>query len=549
MSGVMDRLRKYFKMEERGTTFLIEFRAGTATFTTLCYILAVNARLLAESGGPCNEKYDNIFSADYETCLEDFRRQLITITAFSSLIGCVLMGIFANLPFALAPGMGMNAYFTYDVVGWRGGGDVPWKMAMTAIFIEGLIFIFLACTGLRIKFAKLIPKPVHLATTGGIGMFLAHLGLQTAEGIGVVVSDIATAVTLGGCAADKRSYATYDCVDENGAFNPFFVTSDSYTCDNDDGKMGSPTMWLGIFCFVFTAILLKQGIKSSIIIGVLLTSIISWFKNTSVSYFDDDVYPLGGSFEYGGSAGGDYRWDYFKKVVHVETIETWFPFVGFGEGGSALAIALITFLYVDLLDTTGTLYAMSKFAGLQDEEGNFEGQTQAFIVDGVATSIGACMGTSPVTTYIESAPGIEAGGRTGVTAIVVGCYFGISIFFAPILASIPPWATGPALILVGAMMMRGLVDIDWDDYGSAIPAFLTIILMPLTYSIAYGMIAGIGSWIIIYVSDVCITACVNQVTGASSSKKEGTPPSENTPEEEENIQLEVVATTTGGDPL
>jgi len=181
---------------------------------------------------------------------------------------------------------------------------------------------------------------------------------------------------------------------------------------------------------------------------------------------------------------------------------------------------------------------MSKFAGLQDEEGDFEGQTQAFVVDGVATSIGACMGTSPVTTYIESAPGIEAGGRTGVTAIVVGCYFGISIFFAPILASVPPWATGPALILVGAMMMRGLVDIDWDDYGSAIPAFLTMILMPLTYSIAYGMIAGISSWIIIYVSDMCITECVNQFTGASSKK--GT--------EEENIQLEVVATTTAGDP-
>merc|ERR1712216_750935 len=145
---------------------------------------------------------------------------------------------------------------------------------------------------------------------------------------------------------------------------------------------------------------------------------------------------------------------------------------------------------------------MSKFAGLQDEEGNFEGQTQAFIVDGLATSIGACMGTSPVTTYIESATGIEAGGRTGITAIVVGIYFAISIPFAPLLASIPPWATGPALILVGAMMMRGLTKIDWNDYNSAVPAFLTIILMPLTYSIAYGIIAGIVSWIVLKLADL-----------------------------------------------
>lgn len=221
-----------------------------------------------------------------------------------------------------------------------------------------------------------------------------------------------------------------------------------------------------------------------------------------MSYFEDSVYPLAGG---DGLGGGDYRWEYFKKVVKLEPIkDTWFQW-DFGDfDGGNLAVALITFLYVDLLDTTGTLFAMAEFAGFTDENGDFEGQTAAFVVDGVATSVGACMGTSPVTTYIESAPGIEEGGRTGITAIVVAFYFLISIFFAPLLASVPPWATGPALIIVGAMMMRGLVKIDWMDYGQAIPAFATIVIMPLTYSIAYGIIAGLATYAAINGADYLI---------------------------------------------
>ena len=181
--------------------------------------------------------------------------------------------------------------------------------------------------------------------------------------------------------------------------------------------------------------------------------------------------------------------------------DIWFRWDFKDFSGADLAVAFFTFLYVDLLDTTGTLYAMAEFAGLLDSNGDFPGQMQAFVVDGAATSFGAFMGVSPVTTYIESAPGIEVGGRTGLTAIMTGFYFLISIFFAPLLASVPPWATGPALIIVGAMMMSGLTKIDWKNYGEAVPAFLTVVLMPLTYSIAYGIIGGIGSYIVINGAD------------------------------------------------
>lgn len=219
--------------------------------------------------------------------------------------------------------------------------------------------------------------------------------------------------------------------------------------------------------------------------------------------------PLGGSNEYAGPSGGAYRYEYFKKIVKLEPIDmTWFKFdfSTLAEDKTDLLVALVAFLYVGLLDTKSTLFSMAEFAGMADPTTNdFEGSTAGFLVDGLATSIGACMGTSPITTYIESAPGIEVGGRAGVTAIVVGLWFLVSCFFAPISASIPPWATGPALILVGAMMMRSLTKIDWNNYGAAIPAFLTICLMPLTYSIAYGLIGGIVSWVIINGADRLLT--------------------------------------------
>ena len=198
---------KFFEMEERKTNFTTEFAGATATFMTLAYILAVNPRILADSGGPCVPGDDGgIFGDIYAQCLEDVKREFITSTTIVSMFGCFLMGLVANLPIALAPGMGLNAYFTYSVVGWRGTGSISYESAMTAVAIEGVIFFVLAITGARYTIIKLIPEPVRGATQAGIGAFLAHLGLQSAEGIGIVISDIATAVTLGACPLDRRTH-------------------------------------------------------------------------------------------------------------------------------------------------------------------------------------------------------------------------------------------------------------------------------------------------------------------------------------------------------
>jgi len=492
---------RYFKLTARGTTVATEVRAGLASFLTMCYILAVNARILSESGGPCISDYavdGNCFaSLDCLACVEDFRRQLITVTAISAALGCFFIGMGANLPFAMAPGMGVNAYFTYNVVGFHGSGDIEWKTAITAIFIEGLIFVAISVAGLRTKVAKLIPEPVKIAASGGIGLFLAHLGLQTAEGIGLVVTDMATGLTLGGCPPDKRTYATYGG-----------KTGDAYTCDDLGGQMTSATTWVGIVTLLVISVLLKRRVRGALIIGIGFATVICWFKGTKVSYFEDDV--LG---------GGEDRWEYFKQIVKVEGMSLTAFQLDFSQLWTGeLWLALLTFLYVDLLDTTGTFCAVADFAGFMDENGDFEGQQAGFVADGLATTVGALLGTSPVTTYIESASGIEEGGRTGLTAIVVGVLFACSIFFAPLLASVPPWASGPALIIVGAMMMKGLVKVDWKDYNAAIPAFLTIAVMPLTYSIAYGLIAGISSWVILWASDVSLNFLTVRLWGKSNGE-------------------------------
>ena len=246
---------KFFEMEERKTNFTTEFAGATATFMTLAYILAVNPRILADSGGPCVPGDDGgIFGDTYAQCLEDVKREFITSTAIVSMFGCFLMGLVANLPIVLAPGMGLNAYFTYSVVGWRGTGSISYESAMTAVAIEGVIFFVLAITGARYAIIKLIPEPVRVATPAGIGAFLAHLGLQSAEGIGIVVSDIATAVTLGACPLDRRTpIVAY--TDGCKANSDFCVFSDAYTCDDLGGIMTSGTTWLGLFGLAIMAIM------------------------------------------------------------------------------------------------------------------------------------------------------------------------------------------------------------------------------------------------------------------------------------------------------
>jgi AGZA family xanthine/uracil permease-like MFS transporter len=372
----------------------------------------------------------------------------------------------------------MNAYFTYGVVGWRGGGNVDYGAALTAVIIEGAIFLVLSLTGIRFTLTKLIPEPIKLATGPAIGAFLAHLGFQTAEGLGIVVSDIATAVTIGGCPeANRTPLVAYDDACANDGI---CVTSDAYTCDNLGGKMTSGTTWIGLLGMMIMALMIAYKKNSGIIVGILFVTFISWFRFTPVSFFPDT--PL-----------GDSRFEYFTKIVSVEPMDL--VTAQYSGDLASAAMALVTFFFIDFLDTTCTLIAVVDPIGIVDAEGDFPKSRQAFAVDAIATMFGSIFGLSPITSYIESAAGVEAGGRTGLTAVVCSFYFLLSIFFAPILSSVPAWATGGALVIVGALMCRNLVKIQWDKIDHALTAFVVIMIMPLTYSIAYGLIGGLMVWV------------------------------------------------------
>lgn len=473
---------RYFQIKERGSSFSTELAGATATFLTMAYILAVNPRILADSGGPCVVDPDDpagIFGESYEECLEKIKQQYVTATAIGSMVGCLLMGLVANLPIALAPGMGMNAYFTYSVVGFRGTGMVSYQAACTAVMIEGAIFFVLALAGLRYRIIRLIPEPVRIATPAGIGAFLAHLGLQTAEGIGAVVGDIATAVTLGGCPPEKQTKLV--AWDDLCRLEGICVPSDNYTCDVEGGIMTSGRTWLGILGMIIIAVALGYRSKLSFIYGIALVTIVSWFRNTAVTYFPDDD-------------AGNARFDYFQKVVDITGLDM--IITPFTSDLAGAGVAIVTMLYVDFLDTSGTLLGIATSMGVIDDEGNFPKSTQAYSVDAISTMFGSIFGLSPITSYIESGAGVEAGAKTGLTAVICGFYFFIAIFFAPILASIPPWAIGGALIIVGALMARSLTKLNFNRISHAVSGFLTVIVMPLTYSIAYGLIAGIGTYFV-----------------------------------------------------
>lgn len=510
---------KRFKFAERKTTFTTELRAGTATFLTLAYILAVNASVLTDSGGTCSVsdcvplcsdttvavancsgnglrvvqpdescKFDPV-NPGYSACLDKVKKDLIVATAASALIGCVIMGAFANLPLGLAPGMGTNAYFAYTVVGYHGSGSVSYQNALAAVFIEGLIFLLISAVGLRTKLAKLVPKPVRISASAGIGLFLAFIGLQNNQGIGLIGYSSATMVTLGACPASKRVSLAPVTTLANGTVSliPGGTVSGGLLCLN--GRMESPTFWLAIVGFVIIAYCMVKNVKGAMIYGIVFVTAVSWFRNTEVTAFPH-------------TAAGDSAYDYFKKVVEFHPIKKTagaLSFKGLNKGN--FWEAMVTFLYVDILDTTGTLYSMARFAGFTDEKGNFEGQYAAFMSDASAIVVGSLLGTSPVTAFVESSTGIREGGRTGMTALTVAAYFFLSLFFTPLLASIPAWAVGPPLILVGVLMMRAVLEIEWNDMRQAIPAFVTLLLMPLTYSIAYGLIGGIGTFIVLHLWD------------------------------------------------
>jgi AGZA family xanthine/uracil permease-like MFS transporter len=398
------RLEKYFQFAEHSTTWKTEMLAGVTTFVTMAYIIFVNPAILSQTGMPL--------------------AAVTTATCLCAAFGSILMGALANYPLALAPGMGLNAYFTYTVV--KGMG-VPWQTALGAVFLSGVIFLLLTIGGIRQKLLAAIPYQLHAAVAGGIGLFIAFIGLRNS---GIIVPSVATTVTI--------------------------------------GNMHSPTVLLAVFGIVLIAVLQAYRVKAAMLIGVLGTLAV-------------------------GIACHQVKWQ--PSTFNPMAIKATAFHLDLRGALKMNALEIIfVFLFVDLFDNIGTLVAVTERAGLIAKDHTIPRLGKIFFADATATVVGSLAGTSTVTSYIESAAGVAAGGRTGVTAIVTGLLFLIAIFVAPVVGAIPDFATAPALILVGALMVAGAARIDWEEPRVAIPAFLTLITIPLTYSIATGLSFGIISF-------------------------------------------------------
>jgi len=454
----MEALDNMFGVTEAGSDVNTEMRAGLATFLTMAYILLVNPSMLSATGIPFE---DALFA-----------------TAVAAFVGCMVMAFWANLPFALAPGMGLNAYFAFTVAApWAMA--VPWEIALAAILVQGVIFLILSLpqVGVRTAMINAIPTDLKIATGAGIGMFLAIIGLRE---MGWVQGDNATLVNLG----------------DTGAMDP----------------ASSGAFW-AMIGLIAIAVLMVRNVPGAIIAGVALVSVIGWVLGVNDPY--NEGYPVV-EFCAGATADTCVVNPSFVAGVPGEGVAEpptkIFEFVGLPEetlfaavtalgdiSGSALGwggfiSVMVTFLFVDIFDTAGTLYSVGRQAGYVDENDELHNSDEAFMSDAAATIVGALCGTSTTTTYIESAAGIEEGGKTGLTAATVGVLMLSGLFFADIFASIPQYAMACALVVVGAMMMRQAADIDWSNTTMAVPAFLTMVMMPFTYSIADGIAWGIISY-------------------------------------------------------
>lgn len=410
-----------FQLEEHGTTVRREVRAGVTTFLTMAYIIAVNPLILSQAGMPA----DGVMAA---TCL-------------AAAFGSLLMGLLTNYPFAMAPGMGLNAFFVYTVVLGMG---VPWQGALAAVFVSGILFLLLTLTRAREAIVNAIPLSLKCAISVGIGFFIALIGLQNA---GLIVFHPGTG-SLG--LVDGQYFADV----ELQALLPPGTSARS--------------VGLALFGLAVTAALVVRKVRGALLWGVVLTTVVG--------------VPLGVTGA--GAGSGIVGWP--------SGLGETFLALDFGAvAGYSLLTVVLTFTFVDLFDTAGTLVGLASQAGYLDAQGRLPRARGALLADSLATTAGALLGTSTTTTYIESASGIADGGRTGLTAVTTAGLFLLALFFAPLIGHVPAVATAPVLVIVGVYMMAPVTRIDFTDYGEAVPAFLTIAAMPLAYSISEGIVAGV----------------------------------------------------------
>ncbi len=403
-------LERRFKLKENGTNVRTEIMAGITTFMTMGYILAVNPDMLSGTG----MDWGGVFTA----------------TAISAMIATFIMGVYANYPFGLAPGMGLNAFFTFTVVKNMG---MTWEFALTAVFLEGIVFILLSLVGFREAIFNAIPFNLKKAVSVGIGLFIALIGFS---GSGIVLQGDGTILAL--------------------------------------GSLKSAGVLLTLAGLLITGILLSKDVKGALLIGIISTTLIG--IPLGITEMPTGIMQMPPSMR---EVMFKFEWN------KIFTADMW--------------IVVFTFLFVDVFDTVGTLIGVASKADMLDEDGNLPKVKEALLADAVGTIAGACLGTSTVTTFVESASGVADGGRTGLTAVSTAAMFGLALFFSPIFSIIPTEATAPALIIVGLFMLSPIKEIDLDDFTEAIPAFLTIVMMPFAYSIAEGIVFGMISYVILKV--------------------------------------------------
>ena len=427
-------LEKCFKLKENNTSIKTEVVAGITTFMTMAYILAVNPSILSESGMDSNA--------------------ILMATALAAFVGTMAMALLANYPFALAPGLGLNAYFAYTVCGVMG---YSWQVALLAVFVEGLIFIVLSVTNVREAIFNAIPLPLKKGVSVGIGLFIAFIGFQNA---GIVVNSDSTLVTV---------------IDFTESFHTAGISA-----------------LLAIIGTFLIVILYIKGVKGSILIGIFATWILGIICQLTGLYTVDpeagyySLLPSFSNFSFGAiglTFGQCFKAD-FSSVRITDFI-----------------VIILAFLFVDIFDTLGTLIGCANKANMLDKDGKLPRIKQALLADAIATSAGAVLGTSTTTTFVESSAGVAEGGRTGLSSVVTGFLFLLSIIFAPIFTAIPGFATAPALLFVGFLMITAVAQIDFNDLTEAIPAYLCLLSMPLLYSISEGIAVGVISYV--FINIVC----------------------------------------------